>query len=120
MTKMKAYASFDLYLNDQRPKNQAVIRALRKFVKKLEPGLEEAVKWGNGCWIKDKQPIAYVYAGEPEYTQFGFIHGSSLRDPKKLLEGNGAYVRHVKVRTLKDIDEAAFAALLRQAVKRKA
>src|SRR6202008_2629402 len=33
MPKMKAYATFDLYLKDQRPKNQAVIRALRKFVK---------------------------------------------------------------------------------------
>jgi hypothetical protein len=120
MTKMKSYASFDLYLKDQRPKNQAVIRALRKFVRKVEPGLEEAVKWSNGCWVKGKQPVAYVYAGDPGYTQFGFIHGSKLKDPKKLLEGKGAYVRHVKVRTVGDIDEAAFAALLRQAVKRKA
>ena len=118
MPKMKAYASFDLYLKDQRPKNQAVIRALRKFVKRIEPDLEEAVKWGNGCWLKDKKPVAYVYAGEPDYTQFGFVHGSALKDPKKLLEGKGAYVRHIKVRTTKDIDEASFAALLRQAAKR--
>ena len=118
MPKMKAYATFDLYLKDQRPKNQAVIRALRMFVKKIEPDLEEAVKWGNGCWVKGKQPVAYVYAGEPDYTQFGFIHGSALKDPKKLLEGKGAYVRHIKVRTTKDIDEASFAALLRQAAKR--
>ena len=117
MPKMKAYASFDLYLKDQRPKNQTVIRALRKFVKRIEPDLEEAVKWGNGCWVKGKKPVAYVYAGEPEYTQFGFINGSKLADPKKLLEGNGAYVRHVKVRTARDIDERAFAALLKQAAR---
>jgi hypothetical protein len=117
MPKMKAYATFDLYLADQRPKNQAVIRALRKFVGREQPKLEESVKWGNGCWLKGKKPVAYVYAGDPAFTQFGFLHGSKLRDPKKLLEGNGAYVRHVKVRTAKDIDEAAFAALLRQAVK---
>jgi hypothetical protein len=118
MPKMKAYASFDLYLKDQRPKNQVVIRALRKFVKRVEPDLEEAVKWGNGCWVKDKKPVAYVYAGDPEFTQFGFLYGSSLKDPKRLLEGKGAYVRHIKVRTVKDIDETAFTALLRQAVKR--
>lgn len=120
MPKMKSYASFDLYLKDQRPKNQTVIRALRRFVKQVEPELEEAVKWGNGCWVKGKQPVAYVYAGEPEYTQFGFMHGSKLKDPKKLLEGNGAYVRHIKVRTAKDIDEEAFGAILRQAARRKA
>lgn len=117
MPKMKAYATFDLYLADQRPKNQAVIRALRKFVKREQPKLVEAVKWGNGCWLNGKMPVAYVYAGEPEYTQFGFVHGSKLDDPKGLLEGEGAYVRHIKVRSTKDIDEAVFARFLRQAVK---
>jgi len=118
MPKMKAYATFDLYLADQRPKNQAVIRALRKFVKRVQPKLVEAVKWGNGCWLNGKQPVAYVYAGEPEYTQFGFVYGSKLDDPRKLLEGEGAYVRHIKLRSAREIDETAFAALLRQAVKR--
>jgi hypothetical protein len=118
MPKMKAYATFDLYLADQRPTNQAVIRALRKLVKRVEPNLVESVKWGNGCWLDGAQPVAYVYAGDPAITQFGFVHGSKLDDPKKLLEGNGAYVRHVKVRSVADIDQAAFAALLRQAVER--
>jgi hypothetical protein len=58
MGKMKAYASFDEYLAAQSPPNQAIIRALRKFVKRIEPGLSEAVEWGNGCWIGSKG--AYV------------------------------------------------------------
>lgn len=117
MPKMKSYATFDLYLADQRPKNQAVIRALRRFVKRAQPKLVEAVKWGNGCWLNGKQPVAYVYAGDPEFTQFGFIQGSKLEDPRGLLEGDGAYVRHVKLRSSRDLDSRAFAALLRQAVK---
>lgn len=118
MPKMKAYASFDLYLADQRPKNQAVIRALRTFVRRTAPALVESVKWGNGCWLNGLAPVAYVYAGEPEYTQFGFIHGSKLDDPEKRLEGDGAYVRHIKVRRPRDIDARAFAELLLQAVER--
>jgi hypothetical protein len=117
MPKMKAYATFDLYLADQRPKNQAVIRALRKLVKRAQPKLVESVKWGNGCWLRDDSPVAYVHAGAPDFTQFGFFHGAKLADPQQLLEGKGDYVRHVKVRAPKDIDEAAFAALLKQAVK---
>ena len=116
MPKMKAYATFALYLADQPPKNRTVIRALRKFVGRTAPELEEAVKWGNGCWVKGKAPIAYVYS-DKDHVQFGFIRGSSLKDPKGLLQGKGEYVRHVKVRTPKDIDEKAFAALLRQAAK---
>ena len=116
MPKMKAYATFDLYLADQSSKNQTIIRALRKFVGRTAPKLQESVKWGNGCWLKGKAPVAYVYSA-PDYVQLGFFRGASLDDPQRLLEGKGEYVRHVKVRKLADIDEAAFGKLLRQAAK---
>ena len=115
MKKMKAYASFDEYLKAQSPRNQAIIRSLRRFVKRVEPGLTEAVKWGNGCWIGHDGPVAYVYSATG-YVQFGFFYGSSLKDPKGLLEGSGKYVRHTKVRGPSEIDERALGALLQQAV----
>ena len=114
MKKMKTYGSFDEYLKDQSPKNQAIIRGLRRLVKRVEPGLSEAVKWGNGCWIGSHGPVAYVYSA-PDYVQFGFFKGSSLNDPRGLLEGNGRYVRHTKVREPSGIDEQSFAELLNQA-----
>ena len=116
MAKMNAYASFDDYSKDQTPKNQSIIRALRRFVKRAAPGLTEAVKWGNGCWVGERGPIAYVYSATG-YVQLGFFRGASLKDRKGLLEGKGEYVRHTKVRAASDIDESAFAALLRQAVR---
>ena len=111
---MKTYASFDDYLKDQNPSNQVIIRALRRLVKRVAPGLSEAVKWGNGCWIGSNRPVAYVYSAA-DHVQFGFFNGSSLKDPRGLLEGQGKYVRHTKVRDPSEIDERAFAALLRQA-----
>ena len=113
--KMKAYASFEEYLAGQTPRNQAVIRALRTFVKRVAPQLQESVKWGNGCWIQGKAPVAYVYSA-PDHVQFGFFDGSALKDPKRLLNGEGKFVRHIKVSKRSDIDERAFGALLRQAV----
>lgn len=114
MKRMKAYGTFDEYLEDQGPKNRLIIRALRVFVRRIEPGLNEAVKWGNGCWIGRAGPVAYVYS-DLGYVQFGFFMGSSLKDPNGLLEGKGRYVRHIKVRSRSAINERAFAALLRQA-----
>ena len=114
MKRMKAYPSFDAYLADQSRRNQTIIRALRTFVKRTAPKLEESVKWGNGCWIRENRPVAYVYS-DSDYVQFGFFAGASLKDPKGLLEGSGQYVRHIKVRKTSDIDPRAFAALLRQA-----
>jgi len=114
MAKMKAYANFDDYLKDQNPGNQSIIRALRRFVKRTEPGLSEAVKWGNGCWVGSNGPVVYVYAATG-YVQFGFFRGSSLSDPRGLLEGTGQYVRHIKVHAVSGINERAFAKLLKQA-----
>lgn len=114
--KMKAYASFDDYLADQSPKNQDVIRALRKFVKRVAPNLQEFVKWGNGCWVKGNAPVAYVYSA-PDHVQFGFFAGSALKDPKGLLNGKGKFVRHIRVVERSDIDEGHFGAILRQAAR---
>ncbi len=115
--KMKAYASFDKYLAAQKPKHRVIIRALRRFVKKNASSLRESVKWGNGCWVGKVWPVCYVYAG-PEYVQFGFMAGSKLKDPKKLLLGSGAWVRHLKVANVSDINPKEFRALLKQAVRR--
>ena len=114
MPKMKAYASFDDYAADQSSRNQTIIRGLRRFVKGAAPGLSESVKWGNGCWIGKTGPVAYVYS-DREYVQFGFFRGSSLTDPKGLLEGKGQYVRHIKVRELSDINPRTFTPLIVQA-----
>jgi hypothetical protein len=114
--RMKAYASFDEYLAGQSRRNQGIIRELRTFVKRVAPRLQESVKWGNGCWVKEKAPVSYVYSA-PDYVQFGFFRGSALKDPMRLLNGKGKFVRHIKVRKCSDIDEKAFGALLRQAVR---
>ncbi len=114
--KMKRYGSFDEYFADQSPKNRSIIRTLRMFAKRVAPALQESVKWGNGCWLKGKVPIAYVHSA-PDYVQFGFFRGSELEDPHGLLEGKGQYVRHIKIRKPSDIDEAAFRGLLLQAAR---
>ena len=114
--KMKRYATFDDYLADQAPKHRSIIRALRKFVKRAAPQLQESVKWGNGCWVEGNAPVAYVYSA-PDHVQFGFFGGSALKDPKGLLQGKGKFVRHIKVLERSDIDERDFGALLRQAAR---
>jgi hypothetical protein len=116
MPKMKAYATFDDYLADQPAKNAKIIRALRTLMKRTAPKLEEAVKWGNGCWLKGKVPVTYVYS-DKTYVQFGFLLGSQLDDPKKILEGKAAHVRHIKVHSTADIDGPVFAKYVRQAIK---
>jgi hypothetical protein len=115
--KMKRYATFDEYFSDQGARNQSIIRTLRKFVAREAPKLEESVKWGNGCWVKGKAPVAYVYSA-PDHVQFGFFAGARLKDPKGLLRGEGKFVRHIRLHKPSEVNERSFRALLKQAAAR--
>ena len=48
-----------------------------------------------------------------ERVNLGFNHGTSLPDPKGLLEGTGKNLRHVKVRSAEDVRNPALRALLK-------
>lgn len=111
--KMKAYASFADWKKDQSAKNQKLIGAMQRLIKKQAPGFDTIVKWGQGCWVSGTSPRIFIHT-EIDHIQFGFYAGSSMKDPLKLLTGKGQYVRHVKIRTAKDIDTKAFASLIEQ------
>jgi hypothetical protein len=116
MEKVKSYDSFDDFARDQSPKNIQIIVALRKLVEAAVPTLRETVKWGNGCWANEKLPVAFAHC-EEDHVQFGFFGGSLLSDPTRVLEGNGKYVRHVKIYSPEDIDKDALVPLIEQAAK---
>jgi hypothetical protein len=113
---MRKFATFAEWAADQHDRQKSMIRALRRLVKKTAPSLTEAVKWGNGCWLGEEWPVIFLHAKD-DHLQFGFFGGTGLSDPDELLQGSGKHVKHIKVRTLKDIDPAAFGKLIRQAVR---
>ena len=46
------------------------------------------------------------------HVNVGFFRGAELPDPHGLLEGNGRLMRHVKLRTDREVDAAALAMLI--------
>jgi len=114
-TKMQSYASFSEWKKDQTAKNQKLISAVSTVIGSIAPELETTVKWGQGCWTEGKNHKLFVY-GKPDHIQLGFYTGSQLKDPQKLLQGTGKYVKHIKIFTSKDIDRKAFEKLIKQVV----
>src|SRR3954471_3986259 len=114
--KMKKFDTFAHWAADQHAHQKKMINALRKLMKKTAPALVESVKWGNGVWLGEEWPVAFLHAKD-DHLQFGFFGGTGLSDPDGLLKGSGKHVKHIKVYTIDDIDEAAFARLIRQAVR---
>jgi hypothetical protein len=56
-------------------------------------------------------PFAYVNVFKA-HANVGFFHGASLRDPARLLEGSGKYMRHVKLRPELAADDSSLKALI--------
>lgn len=49
------------------------------------------------------------------HVNVGFFRGAELSDPKRLLEGTGKFMRHVKLRPETAVDEAGLAKLIETA-----
>jgi hypothetical protein len=58
--------------------------------------------------------FAYVNAFTA-HVNVGFFRGAELSDPKRLLEGTGKVMRHVKLSAERDVDAAALTKLIQTA-----
>lgn len=92
------------YLKDDNPALQKVVRGLRTLVKAAVPGVKITVNsWGIPTF-EAKDPFCFYMVGKNRVT-FGFHYGTSLDDPERLLEGTGKNLRHVKLRTVEDLEK---------------
>ncbi len=55
--------------------------------------------------------FAYVDAFK-SHVNVGFFRGSEIADPDGLLEGNGRFMRHVKLRPEREVDDEALMKLI--------
>lgn len=53
----------------------------------------------------------------PKTVRLFFLHGADLPDPKKLLEGEGRYVRSIALKSADDLDKPPVRALMKAALK---
>jgi len=70
----------------------------------------------DGCPVAclGDAPFAYVDA-YTSHVNVGFFHGDALPDPACLLQGNGKFMRHVKLRPGTTTDAAALTRLIQAA-----
>jgi hypothetical protein len=67
----------------------------------------------DGCPVAclGDAPFGYVNAFSA-HVNVGFFHGAALPDPARLLQGNGRFMRHVKLRPGTPVDAAALGRLI--------
>jgi hypothetical protein len=106
------------YVKDENPELRNVVRGLKNLVKDTVPETRETVNaWGIPTF-EQKDPFCFYMVGKNHVT-FGFHYGTSLEDPQGLLEGTGKNIRHVKLRSLEDLEQKGLKQLVRAAARLK-
>jgi hypothetical protein len=95
--------SFEDIVADQPGPVAALTRELRELIAQAHPDAVEVPRRGEVTvcygWGEKKMSESYAYlAPKGAWVNLGFFRGTDLPDPHGLLEGNGARMRHVKVR----------------------
>ena len=94
----------------------ATLSRMRELIKEADPDVVEEWKWSTPVWSHD----GIICTGESykAKVKLTFAKGASLKDPAKLfnssLDGNAR--RAIDVEEGKEVDAAAFKALIRAAV----
>jgi hypothetical protein len=91
-----------------------VAKAVRTLVKKNVAGCEEYVNPWKIPTFDLNGPLCF-YMVAKEHVLLGFMRGAMLRDPGKVLEGTGKYLRHVKLRSTAEVRRPLVQRLVKQA-----
>ena len=93
-----------------------VTKAVRALVKKTVKGSEEYVNPWKIPTFDWHGPLC-GYMAQKGHVTLILYRGTELEDPQRLLEGTGKSLRHVKLRSLADVNKPAVEKLLAEAAK---
>ena len=101
----------------------AMLARLRRLIKEADPKVVEGVKWrkaANPLGVPTWEHGGIICTGESykDKVKLTFAKGASLEDPEHLFNSSldGGTRRAIDFRENDDVDEAAFKALIREAV----
>ena len=76
--------------------------------------VREVLHGGHPTACVDDAAFGYVNVFTA-HVNVGFFRGAEIADPHRLLEGNGTFMRHVKLRPEHDVDASALTKLIETA-----
>lgn len=88
---------------------------LNGMIQDAYPAVKSSIKWAQPVWETPEGPMAYLRSSSKHLT-FGFWRGAEFDDPTGVLEGEGDRMKHLKFKSLEEIDPVLVEGFLKQAV----
>ena len=95
------------YVERQSSPLKEIVGRVRKIILRTFPDVKEEMKMGVP-WYDGKLYVAAL----KDHVNLGFCLKGLSQKEKRLLEGSGRTMRHVKIHSLKDIDDKKIEKLL--------
>ncbi len=100
-------------LREVEPDKYAIIQACRKLVFNVYPGVGERIMYGGVMFSLNGDDFGGLFASK-KHVSFEFGRGIELNDPNGILEGVGKFRRHIKLKTLDEVQQKTIAAFVQQ------
>lgn len=94
------------FINKAPSEQKQIMEKIRQLIHESVPGVTEEFKWSRPVF-KTQKDFAYLQTTKAT-VNLGFFNFQELKDKENRLEGTGKSMRHVKLKTLNDIDVSLF------------
>lgn len=107
------------FLANYPPEMQAVSRALREVAQSAMPGAYEILFARQNHFLyafneSRRDSVVYICPMQ-NYVRLGFMYGTHLDDPERLLIGEGERLRHIKIKSVEEASRPAVRHLVEEA-----
>ena len=102
------------YIEKQKSPQKEILQKVREIFLETLPSPEEKIAWGVVTLGRGK----FYIAAMKNRVHVGFAITGLNEDEVNMFEGSGKTMRHIKIPTLKDIDENSLVKLIRMVDKK--
>jgi len=101
--------NIDKYIEKQKSPQKEICEQLRKIIFKIFPDIKEEMKWGVPSFDSGK----YYIVALKDHVNLGFSLKGLSKKEQEFFEGDGKTMKHIRISSLKEIDENKIIKLLR-------
>lgn len=105
----------DNYIENAPADQKEIMLAIRQLIHNRVKNTVEEFKWGRPVFRLEKD-FAYLKTAK-NYVTLGFFQAGKINDPGGKLDGTGKDMKHIKLKSLKDINPAELTGWFQSLVK---
>jgi hypothetical protein len=113
-TSVERDPAIEVWMHEHANELGAIARRWFEVMRGCGDDVRELLHDGHPTACVGDAAFAYVNAFKA-HVNVGFFRGTEIADPKRLLEGTGKFMRHVKLSPERDLDTVALTNLIKTA-----